>query len=436
MKGKSIEGNYVKAIGWRTFAAFAFILALVVSDPWSRGVFATETNARSQLPEFGFSLNSEAAILMDAATGTVLYEKDSKRLMYPASITKIVTGIIAIEQGNLDDIVTVSKNAREADGTRVYLLEGEEVPLLKLVQGLLINSGNDAGTAIAEHMDGSEASFADRMNRFVRETIGVQDTTFRNPHGLFDPEHQTTAYDMALITQYAMKNEVFRSIVGTIEMEWIGEDWQTTLINHNLLLKRYEGTTGVKNGYVTQSGNTLVSSAKRGNTEWITVTLKAGSAELAYQDTTALFDYGFENFQTHYVDVSLEGAGDFSDRYIVPDKLVFTGGFNDTTFTTSLDETNHELKVTNQDGRTVYSEQLRFAVPETHLAGGEQREALDGHNVSLYSETVFSSIQGQAISSKLSTGSSFIGLIFVLFLFLYFRKIVRQHKRKYQGVQK
>src|SRR5690606_28540529 len=105
-------------------------------------------------------IHSETAILIDATTGQVLYEKNASQSMYPASITKILTGIIAIEEGNLDDIVTVSQNARNADGTRVYLVEGEQVPLLKLVQGLLINSGNDAGTSIAEYFDGSEETFA------------------------------------------------------------------------------------------------------------------------------------------------------------------------------------------------------------------------------------------------------------------------------------
>ncbi|WP_010273252.1 D-alanyl-D-alanine carboxypeptidase family protein [Paenibacillus senegalensis] len=432
MKGKTLNKFCAQVTLWRTFAAFAVVFVLIVSNSWSGVVHALEPEERSELPADRFGLNSEAAILMDAATGKVLYEKNSKRLMYPASITKIVTGIIAIEQGNLDDIVTVSKNAREADGTRVYLLEGEEVPLLKLVQGLLINSGNDAGIAIAEHMDGSESRFAERMNHFVRETIGVQDTTFRNPHGLFDPEHQTTAYDMALITQYAMNNEQFRSIVGTEELEWIGEGWETTLHNHNLLLKRYEGTTGVKNGYVSQSGNTLVSSAKRGNTEWITVTLKADSAELAYEDTTTLFDYGFEHFRTHHVDIKADEFSAFSGRYRFPDKLVFTGKVNDT-FTTTLDETSHELKVTNQEGETVHIEPLIITQPQTELA---DEEAAEKQTDSLYTEAVFSSLQGQAISSKLSTGFSFIGLIFILFLLLCFRKIVRQYRSKDQQLRK
>jgi D-alanyl-D-alanine carboxypeptidase (penicillin-binding protein 5/6) len=239
------------------------------------------------------TLNSEAAILIDAATGDVLYEKNAQTSMYPASITKIVTGIIAIEDGDLFDIVTVSQNARNVEGTRVYLVEGEQVSLIKLVHGLLINSGNDAGIAIAEHFDQSVEGFAERMNRFVTEEIGISDSHFMNPHGLFHSEHQTTAYDMAMITRYAMKNDIFRMIVGTKKMGWVGEGWATTLYNHNKLLWRYEGATGVKNGYVTQSGHTLVASAKRENTELIVVTLKASSVENAYQDIVNLFDYGF-----------------------------------------------------------------------------------------------------------------------------------------------
>lgn len=195
--------------------------------------------------------------------------------MYPASITKILTAIIAIEGSNLNDTVTVSKKAREVDGTRVYLEEGEQVPLKKLLQGLLINSGNDAAIAIAEHVSGNVTDFSKVMNRTAKEKIGVRNSNFINPHGLFDPNHQTTAYDMAKITQYAMKNKTFREIVGTKELRWNGEGWKTTLYNHNKLLWRYEGVNGGKNGYVDESGSTLVTSAKRGSTELIAVTLKA-----------------------------------------------------------------------------------------------------------------------------------------------------------------
>ncbi|WP_417900750.1 D-alanyl-D-alanine carboxypeptidase family protein [Bacillus haimaensis] len=252
-----------------------------------------QTNANQTIELF-----SESAILIDTETGDILYEKDSDRTMYPASITKIVTAIIAIEEGNLEDIVTVSENARNQDGSRVYLLEGEKVTLLKLVQGLLINSGNDAGTAIAEHLNGSEKEFAKRMTEFVEKEIGTENTAFKNPHGLFDPEHVTTAEDMGKIAQYAMENETFREIVGTKEMEWIGEGWETTLYNHHRLLWDYEGTTGVKNGYVPESGHTLVTTAERNGKELLVVTLKAASKYYSYKDTMNLLDYGFLNFKT------------------------------------------------------------------------------------------------------------------------------------------
>jgi D-alanyl-D-alanine carboxypeptidase/D-alanyl-D-alanine carboxypeptidase (penicillin-binding protein 5/6) len=247
-------------------------------------------------------LFSESVLLIDAKSGNVLYEKDSERIMYPASITKIVTAIIAIEEGDLEDIVTVSENARNQEGSRVYLLEGEKVTLEKLVQGLMINSGNDAGTAIAEHFDGNEKAFAKRMNTFMEEKMGVENTNFVNPHGLFHPDHVTTAKDMAKIAQYAMENETFRDIVSTKEMYWKGEGWETTLFNHHRLLWDYEGTTGVKNGFVPEAGHTLVTSVERDGMELIAVTLKAASKYYSYWDTMSLLDYGFANFMTEEIE--------------------------------------------------------------------------------------------------------------------------------------
>lgn len=275
-------------------------------------------------------LNSEAAILIDKKTGKVLFEQNSEQKMYPASITKIVTGIIAIEQGNLSDIVTVSREATRVIGTRVYLLEGEKIPLKKLVQGLLINSGNDAGTAIAEHLDGSEAAFAKRMNEFLKNEIGVKNTNFTNPHGLFDEAHVTTAADMAKITQYAMKNEKFRDIVGTKELEWVGEGWETTIHNHNLLLWRYPGATGVKNGFVRRAGYTLVTSAKRGDTELIVVTLNAPSRNHAYRDTTKLFDLGFESFKTVAFTTEVVFSDLLGNEYNLFEDIFFTRKIEET----------------------------------------------------------------------------------------------------------
>ncbi|WP_052144837.1 D-alanyl-D-alanine carboxypeptidase family protein [Halalkalibacter okhensis] len=282
-----------------------------------------EGNHKIAAANENLSLYSETAILMDAETKEILYNQEMHQKMYPASITKIVTAILAIEEGNLNDIVTVSKEAVNVIGTRVYLLEDEQVPLLKLVQGLLINSGNDAGTAIAEHMSGSEELFSRKMNRFVREVIGVEDTYFTNPHGLFDENHVTTAYDMAMITQYAMQNETFREIVGTKEMEWVGEGWETVIYNHNRLLWNYDGATGVKNGFVRNSGYTLVTTAKRNGMELIAVTLNAPSADHAYSDMTTLFDYGFDHYQTNVVFSNKVFESEAGERFELDEDLYF-----------------------------------------------------------------------------------------------------------------
>ncbi|WP_134699114.1 D-alanyl-D-alanine carboxypeptidase family protein [Ammoniphilus sp. YIM 78166] len=244
------------------------------------------------------NLHSEAVILLDAKSGQVLYEKNSKVKMYPASITKIITGIMAIESGRLDEEATTSKRARWAEGTRIYLAQDEKKPLHDLVYGLMMNSGNDAAIVIAEHLGGTVENFAEQMNAFVNEKIGNNESNFVNPHGLFAENHYTTAYDMAMIARYAMKNPMFREIVSTKRRVWHGAEWESHLVNHNKLLWRYDGATGIKNGYVTQSGNTLVSSATRGGMDLIVVALKAQGSEKVYADTIQLFDYAFEQFDT------------------------------------------------------------------------------------------------------------------------------------------
>ncbi|WP_456277691.1 D-alanyl-D-alanine carboxypeptidase family protein [Bacillus sp. AK128] len=266
------------------------------------------------------NLHSESAILIDAKTGLVLYEKNSKKQMYPASITKLVTGIVAIEEGQLEDEVTVSENARNVEGTKVYLNEAEVVTLHKLIQGLLINSGNDAGVAIAEHMDSTVEGFSERMNSFILEKVGVTDSSFVNPHGLFAEEHYTTAYDMAKIMRYAMQNEEFEKIIRTVSLPWKGETWETVLVNHHRMMHEipYEGVIGGKNGYVQKSGFTLVTVAQRGETQLIAVTLQANGRNQPYQDTMALFDYGFKHYDTSLIPEFLYMN---QSEIILPEKL-------------------------------------------------------------------------------------------------------------------
>lgn len=267
------------------------------------------------------NIQSETAILMDGKTGQVLYGKNSKDAMYPASITKIVTALMAVNSNKMDEMVTVSANAREVEGTRVYLKKGEKVPLEKLVKGMLINSGNDAAIAIAEHLSGSVESFSSEMNDFLRKEVGVQNTHFVNPNGLFDENHFTTAEDMAKITQYAMKNEAFRSLFGIKQMEWSGEDWETTLINHHRLILDYDFVTGGKNGYVSESGFTLVTTASKGDQDLIAVTMKAADDRIAYQDTLNLLNYGFTAFSpVHFEEGTELGVVD-QQEYSLSDNI-------------------------------------------------------------------------------------------------------------------
>lgn len=219
--------------------------------------------------------------------------------MYLASLTKVATAIYPLEKGKLDDIVTFSKEARHVEGTRVYLEEGEKVHLKKLIQGLLVNSGDDAGVAIAEYLDGLIEKFAENLNNYLYK-IGAKNTNFENPHGLFDPDHYTSAKDLAIITQYALKNEEFRKIFRTKELEWDGEAWDTLLfIHHKLLRERpYEGVTGGKTGYINESGYTLLTTAERNDTSLIVVTLNGATQDIAYNDTTSLLDYAYQNYKT------------------------------------------------------------------------------------------------------------------------------------------
>ncbi|MEQ6377464.1 D-alanyl-D-alanine carboxypeptidase family protein [Bacillaceae bacterium S4-13-56] len=270
-------------------------------------------------------ISSESAILIDAKSGQVLYDKYSNNEMYPASTTKIATAIYAIEKGDLMDIVTISKNARGTVGSSVYLDEGEEISLKKLIQGLVINSGNDAAVAIAEHIDGTVEQFSESINKYLKNKVGVSNTHFINPHGLFDPSHTTTASDLAKITQYAMKNETFREIFGIKELEWNGQSWSTTLYTHHKLMREapYEGVTGGKTGYVNESKFTLVTTAERENISLIVVVLK-GSKEGIYDDTVELLDYGFNNFESTVIPKGKEFVTDESEIFVSEDNLYFT----------------------------------------------------------------------------------------------------------------
>ncbi|WP_243296882.1 D-alanyl-D-alanine carboxypeptidase family protein [Bacillus litorisediminis] len=243
------------------------------------------------------SVSAYSAILIDQDTGRVLYEKRAHEKRRIASITKIMTAIIAIESGKLDENVTVSEQAVRTEGSSLYLKAGEKIKLQDLVYGLMLRSGNDAAVAIAEHVGGSLEGFVFLMNQKAAE-LGMRNTHFANPHGLDDSDdHYSTAYDMAILTSYAMKNEAYKKIAGTKVYRAPNpyEKWDRVWRNKNKLLTRlYEHSTGGKTGYTKLAGRTLVSTASLDNMNLVAVTLNAPSD---WNDHINMFEYAFDTFE-------------------------------------------------------------------------------------------------------------------------------------------
>ena len=237
-------------------------------------------------------VGAEAAVLMMANTKQVLFDKNSNGIMYPASTTKIMTLITAIEKGKPNSIVTVSPSAACVEGSSLELKAGEKLSLNNAMYGMMLVSGNDSAEAIAEHVAGSIPLFVNMMNTNALK-IGAKNTRFSNPHGLPDPvNHYTTAYDLALITDYAMQNTDFAKIVATREYNVKFINGKTTHVsNTNKLLKTYPGANGGKTGYTDAAGECLVATAKRGNVQLIAVIL---NSETRWDDASKLLDFGFQ----------------------------------------------------------------------------------------------------------------------------------------------
>jgi len=240
---------------------------------------------------------AKAAMLVDAASGQVLWSRNPDQHMYPASITKILTALVAIEKGDLNDVVTVPKEAQGVEGSSLGLRAGETFTLKNLLYALLLDSANDSAVAIADHVGGSVPAFVQMMNDEARR-LGAVDSHFANPHGLYDPDHYVTARDMAIITRAAMANPVFREIVATRYYTLPPRSdpkAQVDLVNHNRLLWTYPGAVGVKTGYIVASGETLVAAADRDGRELIAVVLDSVPGQ-TFSDAAGLLDYGFDRF--------------------------------------------------------------------------------------------------------------------------------------------
>ncbi|WP_078549088.1 D-alanyl-D-alanine carboxypeptidase family protein [Litchfieldia alkalitelluris] len=248
-------------------------------------------------PLSSYAISANGAILMEQHSGRVLYEKNAHTPMRIASITKIMTAILAIESGKLNETVTISNKAAGTEGSSLYLLPGEKAKLEDLVYGLMLRSGNDSAVAIAEHVGGNLESFVKMMNQKAKE-LGMEQTIFANPHGLDDHEnHYSSAYDMALVTQYAMKNETYAIIAGTKShtAKSLSEHGTVTWQNKNRLLTQlYPYCTGGKTGYTQRAKRTLVTTATKDNLDLIAVTINDRND---WKDHMRLYDQAFSEYE-------------------------------------------------------------------------------------------------------------------------------------------
>ena len=257
----------------------------------------------------GPSIVAESGIVMEVSTGTILYSKNMHAQYYPASITKIMTALLAMENCELDEQVTVPHEAvyMEDKGSHIALDEGEVLSVEDCLYGMMLASANDAAYALAIHIGGTIEGFAQMMNERARE-LGCEDSNFVNPHGLPDERHVSSAYDMALITREALKHEIFRTVSKTVYYEIQPTDKQPDLIpmsNHHKMIcsgkYHYDGVFAGKTGYTVVAKNTLVTCAARNDMELICVTMKTEGRQV-YVDTASLFDFCFDNFKK--VDIS------------------------------------------------------------------------------------------------------------------------------------
>lgn len=246
------------------------------------------------------TVTATSAILVDAQTGQILFEKNSREKRLIASTTKVMTAILVLENAKLDAVVTASKKATEAGEAELYLIPDETRTVQELLYGLLLRSANDAAVALAEYVGGGSAEQFVQMMNDKAKILGANDTHFLNPHGLTrNLNHHSTAYDLARIARYALQNPTFAQMVATkkVIIPWPGMPNDRTVENHNKLLTKYPYANGVKTGYIKESGYCLIASATKNGVQLLSVVLNSPTSPDCYQDSQRLLEYGFNFFQ-------------------------------------------------------------------------------------------------------------------------------------------
>ncbi|VYU23808.1 D-alanyl-D-alanine carboxypeptidase [Clostridium tertium] len=327
-----------------------FIKKLLLSTLLFSSVLSTMTAIEAKATELP-PVYSEGAILMDGKTGKVLYSKNEHTQFEPASTTKVMTALIVLEHTNLNDKVTIGENPPLVDGSAIGIREGEIYTVEELMLGLLLESGNDCAEALAEYVAGSNADFAKLMNEKAKE-LGALDTTFKNPSGLHEDGHLTTAYDLALIMKEAAHNEEFVRIARTESYKYVNqpfsdgsEKWAT---NRNQLFNEYSSyyynkAYCGKNGYTPEANHSYTAAALKDDNMLIGAFLNATDKDNFYANIGPLFNYGFDNFET----LKLISAGDILYTYKINDEIsipltaksdfYYTKSINEETPTVTLD---------------------------------------------------------------------------------------------------
>ena len=279
---------YVKHITKKVLILFFILFIIFNFTP----TFANEEN--------NLNLNARSCVLLDRTSKKILFGKNEYNKVKMASTTKIMTATIILENCNLSQTVTISKKAAGTAGSRLGLKAGDKITIRDLLYGLLLVSGNDAAVALAETCSGSVTDFANLMNEKAKN-LGLNNTHFETPHGLDSDNHYTTAYELALLTDYALNNSIFLNIVGTKHYTITINGYPKSLTNTNELLGNLNGVYGVKTGFTNGANRCLVTSCKRGDMDVICVVLGCDTKNFRSSDSTKLINYAFENFE--YVNI-------------------------------------------------------------------------------------------------------------------------------------
>jgi serine-type D-Ala-D-Ala carboxypeptidase (penicillin-binding protein 5/6) len=322
---------------------YVFILTVILS------IFFTTVTVSSENRQLYTSC--KGCVLMEADSNRVLYQKNAHDQMYIASITKILTAVVAIEEGYLEDYVTISEEATKQVGSSIYVKPGEQVKLIDLIYGLLLRSGNDAAYAIAEHVAGDVNSFVYLMNEKAKE-LGMKNSVFENPSGLDETTRNlSTAYDMALLMSYAVDNPIYMKINDTSKHRAETIDGRIFVFhNKHRLINAYDFITGGKTGYTERARRTLVTSARKNGMDLVVVTLNDSND---WDDHMNLFEYGFSQYENrHLLDDGMLYVKELDQLFTFDDDITYPltdGEINDCEFIIDKKEEKYYLYLMHKE---------------------------------------------------------------------------------------